>query len=297
MRFLEQGLDGNNQAWKYILVIVVGFVLGQLLGAIPFLYYAGQSGTQTLDFVAMGLDPNFGLVLMILPFMVSFLLCYIFIKWLHRRGFQQVVNGSDNFRWTKVWYAAGVWSVLMVIYLLFEYSINSENFIFQLNWTSFLPLVVVAILLIPIQTTFEEYILRGYFAQGIVGLTKSRWVAVLVPGLVFALLHAFNPEVEAHGFWVVMPQYITFGFLFGLIAILDDGIELAMGAHAANNVFLALFLTNKDSVLQTPAILEQLEINPMRDTITLIVLSIVFFFVLKKKYDWNMAILKDKVTV
>ncbi|MEP3388600.1 MAG: type II CAAX endopeptidase family protein [Reichenbachiella sp.] len=297
MRFLEQGLDGNNQAWKYILVIVVGFVLGQLLGALPFLYYAGQSGTQTLDFVAMGLDPNFGLVLMILPFIMSFLLCYILIKWLHRRGFQQVVNGSDNFRWTKVWYAAGVWSVLMVVYLLFEYSINSENFMFQLNWASFLPLVVVAILLIPIQTTFEEYILRGYFAQGIAGLTKSRWVAVLVPGLVFALLHAFNPEVEAHGFWVVMPQYITFGFLFGLIAILDDGIELAMGAHAANNVFLALFLTNKDSVLQTPAILEQLEINPIRDTITLIVLSIVFFFVLKKKYDWNMAILKDKVTV
>lgn len=297
MRFLEQGLDGNNQAWKYILVIVVGFVLGQLLGALPFLYYAGQSGTQTLDFVAMGLDPNFGLVLLILPFMVSFLLCYIFIKWMHRRGFQQVVNGSDNFRWTKVWYAAGVWSVLMVVYLLFEYSINSENFIFQLNWTSFLPLVVVAILLIPIQTTFEEYILRGYFAQGIAGLTKSRWVAVLVPGLIFALLHAFNPEVEAHGFWVVMPQYVTFGLLFGLIAILDDGIELAIGAHAANNVFLALFLTNKDSVLQTPAIFEQLEINPIRDTITLIVLSIVFFIVLKKKYDWNMAILKDRVAV
>lgn len=297
MKFLEQGLDGNNQAWKYILVIVVGFVLGQLLGAIPFLYYAGQSGTQTLDFVAMGLDPNFGLVLMILPFIISFLLCYILIKWLHRRGFQQVVNGSDNFRWTKVWYAAGVWSVLMVVYLLFEYSINSENFIFQLNWASFLPLVVVAVLLIPIQTTFEEYILRGYFAQGIAGLTKSRWVAVLVPGLVFALLHAFNPEVEAHGFWVVMPQYVTFGLLFGLIAILDDGIELAIGAHAANNVFLALFLTNKDSVLQTPAIFEQLEVNPMRDTITLIVLSIVFFIVLKKKYDWDLSILKDRVAV
>ncbi|WP_456458554.1 CPBP family intramembrane glutamic endopeptidase [Reichenbachiella sp.] len=295
MKFLEQGLDGNNQAWKYILVIVVGFVLGQLLGAIPFLYYAGQSGTQTLDFVAMGLDPNFGLVLMILPFMVSFLLCYILIKWLHRRGFQQVVNGSETIRWTKVWYAAGVWSVLMVVYLLFEYSINSENFMFQLNWASFLPLVVVAILLIPIQTTFEEYILRGYFAQGIAGLTKSRWIAVLVPGLVFALLHAFNPEVEAHGFWVVMPQYVTFGLLFGLIAILDDGIELAIGAHAANNVFLALFLTNKDSVLQTPAVFEQLEVNPMRDTITLVVLSAVFFFVLMKKYDWDISLFVNKL--
>lgn len=297
MRFLEQGLDGNNQAWKYIVIIVIGFVLGQFLGAIPFLYYAGQSGVQTLDFAEMGLDPNFGLTLMILPFAVSFLLCFVLIKWLHRRGFQQVVNGSENIRWTKVWYAASIWSVLMVVYLLFEYSIDSENFMFQLNWTSFLPLVVVAILLIPIQTTFEEYILRGYFAQGVAGITKSRWLAVLVPGLIFALLHAFNPEVEAHGFWTVMPQYITFGLLFGLISVLDDGIELAIGAHAANNVFLALFLTNKDSVLQTPAIFEQLEINPMRDTITLVVLSVFFFYVLKKKYDWDLSILKEKVKV
>ncbi|WP_420582927.1 CPBP family intramembrane glutamic endopeptidase [Reichenbachiella sp.] len=164
-----------------------------------------------------------------------------------------------------------------------------------MNWTSFLPLVLIAVLLIPIQTTFEEYILRGYFAQGVAGLTKNRWLAVLVPGLVFALLHAFNPEVEAHGFWTVMPQYITFGLLFGLISVLDDGIELAIGAHAVNNVFLALFLTNKDSVLQTPAVFEQLEVYPMRDTITLVVLSVVFFIVLMKKYNWDISLLSNKV--
>ncbi|WP_420582926.1 hypothetical protein [Reichenbachiella sp.] len=128
MKFLEQGLDGNNQAWKFIIVIVLGFVLGQFLGAIPFLFYAGQSGVQTLNFVEMGLDPNFGLVLMILPFAISFLLCLLLVKWLHKRKFHQVINGGSDIRWNRIWYAVAVWSILMIVYLIFEYLIDPGNF-------------------------------------------------------------------------------------------------------------------------------------------------------------------------
>ena len=35
----------------------------------------------------------------------------------------------------------------------------------------------------------------------------------------------------------MMPQYIFMGFIFGLISVFDDGIECAMGAHTANNIF------------------------------------------------------------
>ena len=51
-----------------------------------------------------------------------------------------------------------------------------------------------------------------------------------------------------------MPQYIVFGLIFGIITILDDGIEAAMGAHAANNIFLCIMVTNESSALQTPAL-------------------------------------------
>lgn len=295
MNFLEQSLDGRNQAGKYALVIVFGFIGGQILGALPLLKYAKLSGQATMDFGAMGLDLNLGLILMLLPFVVSLILCVVLVKVLHKRSFAQTVNGTTKIRWARVGYAAGIWAVLMVVYMLFEFAINPDNFVFQLDWSTFLPLAVVAILLIPIQTTCEEYLLRGYFAQGVAGLTKNRWLAVLVPGLIFALMHAFNPEVQAHGFWTVMPQYLTFGVVFGLLSVLDDGIELALGAHAVNNVFLSLFLTNKDSVLQTTAVFEQLEINPARDTASLIVLSVLFFIILHKKYQWDFSLLGRRV--
>jgi len=297
MNFLEQSLDQKNQAWKYILVIIVGFVGGQILGSLPILHYAGQSGAHGMDFESMGISSVYGLVLMILPFVVSLLLCWFMIKSLHKREFTQIVNGTQKIRWSRIVYAAGLWSVFMVFYLIFEYAIDPANFVLQLDWESFLTLLVAVVVFIPIQTTCEEFLMRGYFAQGLAGVSKNRWVALVVPGVIFALLHSFNPEVEAYGFWLVMPQYLTFGLAFGLMSILDDGIELAIGAHAANNVFLSLFLTNQDSVLQTDAVFEQLQINPHRDMISLIVLMAVFFAILKKKYDWDFSILIKKVEI
>ncbi len=75
--------------------------------------------------------------------------------------------------------------------------------------------------------------------------------------LLFALMHGLNPEVKEYGFLNMMPQYILFGLIFGTITILDDGVEAAMGAHTANNVFLCIMVTNKSSALQTAAYYKQ----------------------------------------
>ena len=60
----------------------------------------------------------------------------------------------------------------------------------------------------------------------------------------------------------MMPQYVLFGLIFGIITVLDDGIEAAIGAHAANNIFLCIMVTNDSSALQTPAVYEQHNIYP-----------------------------------
>ena len=76
----------------------------------------------------------------------------------------------------------------------------------------------------------------------------------MMTSVLFGLMHAFNPEVEEFGFFTMMPQYILFGLIFGIVTILDDGIEAAIGAHAANNIFLCIMVTHNSSALQTPAV-------------------------------------------
>ena len=84
---------------------------------------------------------------------------------------------------------------------------------------------VIACCFIPFQSALEEWIFRGYLTQGFAGLTKSRF-----PGFDFHYLwifHAFNPEVAKLGYGL-MAYYIGTGFFFGIMSLMDDGIELAI---------------------------------------------------------------------
>jgi len=306
MKFLEKSLDRQNQFWKYLIVVLAAIFGGQILGAIPLVCVMVfkqivSGGTLSInpnnfmDFTAFGMSKNLVFFLLMLSPVVMLLISIVLIKVLHKRSFAETVNGTQKIRINRCLTGAGVWGILTVIYYLCDYLINPGDFRLQFNLSAFIPLLLISVILIPIQTTSEEFLFRGYLTQGFAGWTKSRWLAILIPGLLFGLMHSFNPEIKEFGFWVMIPQYIFFGLLFGLVSVLDDGIELALGMHAANNLFLSLFITHSASVLQTDAVFEQLRIIPIKDTISLIVTGIIAFAFFTWKYKWNFTILNHKI--
>ncbi|GHT79407.1 abortive infection protein [Bacteroidia bacterium] len=304
MKFLERALDGQNQFWKYVIVFLGGFLGGQIVGAIPLgivIVLKTMAGgvinpENVMDFTALGLSKNLGLFLMLLPTVVSLIFTILLIKSLHRRTFAETVNGRKKIRFNRFFMGVLVWGILMAIYLIGDYWANPQNYVLQFDWKAFIPLLLISVLFIPLQTTSEELLFRGYLAQGIAGWTKNRWLAVLIPGLLFGLLHISNPEVKEFGFWLAMPQYVFFGLLFGLIAVLDDGIELPMGMHAINNVFLSLFTTHSASALQTDAVFEIKSLDPAKDLVSLIIIGIACFAYFSVKYKWDIRVLNKKVT-
>jgi hypothetical protein len=146
---------------------------------------------------------------------------------------------------------------------------------------------VISILLIPFQASFEEVLFRGYLMQGFAAMLKNRWFPLVMTSILFGLMHAFNPEVKEFGFLTMMPQYILFGLIFGVITIMDDGIEAAMGAHTANNIFLCIMVTTKSSALQTPALYEQTTIYPWTEFKGLLITGVVFIFILSRILNWK----------
>jgi hypothetical protein len=151
-------------------------------------------------------------------------------------------------------------------------------------------------LLIPFQAAFEEVLFRGYLMQGFAALVKNRWFPVIMTSVLFGLMHAFNPEIKEFGFFTMMPQYIVFGLIFGIITILDDGIEAAMGAHAANNIFLCIMVTSESSALQTPALYQQYNIHPWMEFSALCIIGILFISILKVLFRWdNFSVLSGKI--
>jgi membrane protease YdiL (CAAX protease family) len=232
---------------------------------------------------------------MVIPFLVSLVIAIFLIKAFHKRTYLDVINGGTLFRFNRLFVGFLIWAVISVIFLVADFALNPDNFEFRFNLTSFIPLVFISFLFIPFQAGTEEFLFRGYLAQGIAAWTKRRWLVMLIPSLFFALMHSMNPEVGEFGFWSVMPMYFMFGIVFALISTLDDGIELAIGLHAGNNVFSSIFVTTKSSVLQTPALFFQKEVDPFRDLWILLFASVVCIAFLAYKYKWDFWLLTNKV--
>jgi membrane protease YdiL (CAAX protease family) len=94
-------------------------------------------------------------------------------------------------------------------------------------------LAVVILLTTPLQAAGEEYFFRGWMSQWLGSMLRWRWLAVVVPAVVSALLFAF-----AHG--TQSPWLFADRLIFGLIASLlvwrTGGLECAVALHVANNL-------------------------------------------------------------
>ena len=252
--------------------------------------------TNPNDLGALGLGQDFGFFAMLFPFFIGLLAFVLLIRPLNGRDMKSVINGAGRLRWNRFLISALVYGILSAAYFFIYLKADPSNFRLNNTSSTLIPLILISLLCIPFQAAFEEVVFRGYMMQGFAVLARNRWMPLIMTSLLFGLMHSFNPEVEEFGFLTMMPQYVLFGLIFGIITILDDGIEAAIGAHAANNAFLCIMVTNRASALQTSAVYEQLNIYPWIEFAGLLVTGIVFILILKKVFGWgSFSIVAGKV--
>jgi membrane protease YdiL (CAAX protease family) len=309
MNHLESTFTGKNSFWRYFLMIAAVLIISNTIGALPLLValviksasnpevYSLLSANPN-DYSVLGLEPNILLVMMLFPFIAGLAAFILIVKPLNHRTIKSTINGTTTIRWSRFFISAFIWLLLSAAYLIVYLKIDPSNFTLNNTTSSLLVLSLVSLLLIPFQAAFEEVLFRGYLMQGFAAMFRNRWFPLLMTSVMFGLMHAFNPEVKEYGFFTMIPQYIIFGLIFGVITILDDGIEAAMGAHTANNVFLCIMVTNKSSALQTPALYEQQNISPWTEFAALLVIGIVFVLILKRVFKWDsFSVLFKKIEI
>jgi len=298
MNHLESSFSGKNSFWRYLLMVAALFAATNTIGGIPLLIAMGiksaadpgiisQLAENPGDLSVLGLEPNLYLLTMIFPFLIGLGAFVLLIRPLNERSVSQVVNGTGSFRWNRFLISALIWILISAIYLIISVKTEPENFVLNNTSETLIPLIIISLLLIPFQAAFEEVLFRGYLMQGFTNLVRSRWFPLVMTSIFFALMHVLNPEVREFGFLTMMPQYLLFGLIFGIITILDDGIEAALGAHAANNAFLCIMVTSESSAIQTPALYEQLEINPWADLLTMLFMGLIVILLLKIVFRWK----------
>ena len=79
------------------------------------------------------------------------------------------------------------------------------------------------------------------------------------------------------------------------MSVLDDGIELAIGAHAINNIFSSVILNYEGGALTTDAAFLQKNLNPEGELVGLIIVSAVICVVMGKLLKWDWGILSRRI--
>lgn len=259
--YISQVYKVQHEWWRYIIGVIAAIV-GVGIFSMPHAFAlfaksfsgeADQSRFDDMNYLMTLFEPNLNLVFLLLPFVGGLIVLLLMVKFLHRQSFTMLTTAREKIDWKRIWFAFFFWGIISSGLILLDYFANPEGYEWNFKPVQFSILLVIAILLVPLQTSFEEYLFRGYLMQGIGALVKNRWFPLLFTSVVFGLLHIANPEIEKLGY-ILLVYYIGTGFFLGVMTIMDDGLELAIGFHAANNLFTALLVTADWTAFQTHSI-------------------------------------------
>jgi membrane protease YdiL (CAAX protease family) len=282
--YLEVANQGRNDWWRYLISLPVILVIWFIVGSIPvvmLMTYVSMDGNPATSFTATGFEgvpviPEFLITMSsFIPFLVA---TFLAVRFIHARSLKTLVNGVRHIRWGRIFAGAGAWLVIATLVSVIESLLYPGRYVFTFQPVTLLVFAVLALILIPIQTSAEEFFFRGYLLQWMGLRLKNKWVLSLLNGLLFFLPHAANPEMATNSLLIGL-GYFAMGFFLTLITLQDHGIELALGMHAANNLFASLFANYAVTALPSPSLFTVQTIDPVYSLISLIAGMIAFYLV------------------
>lgn len=294
--YIAQAYNYLHDWWRYVLGFVGAFLASQL-GTLPLLFVViiklmgeGKGLEDFEDPYAMMtvLDSNLTLFLMLLSFAIGMLGLYLVIRFLHKQPFKTVTTSRKKTDWGRIWFGFFLIVITTTVLTLIDYNANPDDYVLQFDLVPFIILAVIALVMLPLQTSFEEYLFRGYLMQGIGTMAKNRWAPLLLTSLFFGGLHLWNPEVEEIGY-IIMVYYIGTGLFLGIMTLMDEGMELALGFHAGNNIVAALLVTADWTVFQTNSVFKDIsEPSAGFDVlIPVLVFYPIFLGLMAWRYKWK----------
>jgi len=268
-------------------ILIFFSFIGQL-PMIPFLPTEFPSPDANPMDIFKSIPSNLRLFLLLLSFVAVVPGIWLVVNKLHDLPIMSILSSRKKIDLERVMYSFMLWGSIVSAFVFIEYSLSPESYEINFKLKEFLILAVIAILFIPIQTSVEEIVFRGYLMQGFGHWLNSRFMALFLSSVVFGSLHLANPEITALGYEFIF-LYITVGFLLGIMTLMDDGLELALGFHAANNLIAALLVTADWTVFQTESILIDISEPSLgiTDFIAPFVVYPILLVIFARKYSWT----------
>ncbi len=274
--FLDLARRGKISIRRYIigilLILFFMYGLGVLVPiAVAFLFGLPMDPNT---FEIININPLVYFLYIMCPFITGILGIFITTRYIHKRSFLSLITPKKSIKWKPIVYGFGLFFLLLSISSLFEYIINPTDFKLNLNVYQFALFLPFILLLVPLQTTTEELLYRGYILQGTGLVTRNFLILAVVNGFLFMLPHMGNPEITGG---LMMVYYALVGFFLAFITLKSGTLELAIGTHAANNLYESLIMNYGNSSFNTPAIFHKTAMDPTYTFLSMVVIMVIYY--------------------
>jgi len=200
-----------------------------------------DSATLRMKFgtLFLGNSPQ-SVILILFSFTGMFLSVLLTAKWVNKRGpgslfGPNILNVIDGFKKGFLFIVA-LSFISIGLFSIFRTPVGNLDFT---TWIKWMPL---AIPLIFLQTTSEELIFRGYLQQQLAARFNSRWAWYFLPSLVFGMLH-YDPGNMGSNAWILVVHTTLFGLIAAEVTARTGNLGTSMGLHFTNNLFALTFVT------------------------------------------------------
>jgi len=182
---------------------------------------------------------------------VSFLVVYTIALWIglrgavvksHGRPFLSLMSTDLQFSARRVAVGAALWfgaqfAVIAALSLIQAIAdpVSLQSLAASFSWPTDRMMLVTGLLsfaIFPFQAAAEELLFRGWLTQTLGQAIRRRWLVVLAVAVLFALAHG-----DVRGIFAII-SYMVLSIGLSALSLGDRRLELAIGAHAANNIFV-----------------------------------------------------------
>lgn len=236
-RYSELAWSGSHGWVRTVLIVLVLLLLGPMAFGIAFALFEG-----TMDVV--GADPGavswaFRAVTGTGLYLGTLASLAFTQRAFRRRPLRSYLTAADRLRRTRLWEGGAAGAAIagggIVLGSLLGVVQWTGDFASQ-GW-----ILAIVLALTPLHVAIEE-VVRGVVLQTVLGRTKRGWAGIVGSSLVMALAVRivagwFEPSLSG---WAVFAVAFGGSLLAATVALLDDGLELVMGARTG--IRLVLFL-------------------------------------------------------
>ena len=235
------------QLWRLfaglgLMMLIYAGWMGLMAGGISLMQSEGSFDTA-LPSIGTGSTPG-ALILLLLTFIGMALGTFAATRWLHKRPIATLF-GPWHLVTRDFLIGTGIFTLFALPGIGFFFlTLDLTPNITWGVWLAFLPLALIGLL---IQTGAEELVFRGYMQQQLAARFASRLVWMVLPSLLFGLVH-YAPEEMGDTAWMLVVVTGFFGLIMADLTARSGSLGMAWGLHFTNNLFAILIFTTGEAL-------------------------------------------------